>query len=171
MNTQTRQPPTREQIIRAVEQAVLTPERVAHGEVRVRVSKRLGYDLKVSQVPLELYLSRHIISYSEYRAGSNLYRDFFISGQIPGMTINLDPIRGGERNFTQAQLDARQRWREAMKAVHGTIGQLMALNVCCYGYWLKDIPYLHYKTSQQAMARFHEAMEDLVTHYNLDEKF
>lgn len=171
MQTQARQAPTREQIISAVENTVLTPERIAMGDVRVRVGKRLGYDLKASQLPLEIYHNRGIINYIEYLAGNKLYRDFFISAQTPGLTINLDPIRGGERNFTQAQLDARERWRQAMKSVSGAIGQLMALNVCCYGYWLKEIPYLHYKTSQQAMARFHEAMEDLIVHYKLDEKF
>lgn len=146
---------------------VLTNARLAKKDVRIEESNRGGIGFYSDQMPVDLYLRRNLISRSEYRAANKIYRDFFISGQTPGMTINLDPIRGGERNFTQAQLDARDSWRAAMKSIGGAIGQLMVLNVCCYGFWLNDIKYLHYKTSQLAMARFHEALEDLIKYYDL----
>lgn len=163
----------------AIKKHILTDARIAMGDVQIRIGKREGFDLKAAQVPIDYYYNRKLITHLEYIAANKLFRDFVISGQIPGMISNLDSIRGGYRGITQSQMEARQRWRDAIDSIHGTIGQLMALNVCCYGYWLKDginnkgnrskpaMNYLHYKTAQEAMSRFHEVLSDLIEHYDL----
>ena len=121
------------------------------------------------QVPLDYYHFRKkpMIDLNQYEAGKKLHRDFHLSGQTPGIASTLDGI-GGRGDFTQAQMEALERWRAAMKEISGKIGQLMVLNVCCYGYLLKEISYLHYRNSQQAMPRFKEALDDLVKHYGIN---
>lgn len=121
---------------------------------------------EVPQVPLDMYRSRRYITADEYNSGDRLYRDFIMSGQAPGGTINLNAGSGSVQGFTESQLQARQRWRNGLMAVRGKIGQLMTLNVCCYGYWLKDVSYTPYRTSAEAMPRFREALGDLYDFYS-----
>lgn len=155
--------------IRAIKKHVLTEARNSQDDVRVEVNMdRGGYELKVTQVPLDHYYRSRVISLTEYRAGNRLFRDFYISGQSSNLTVNLNPVRCGEaKSFlpvTQMQRDALDSYRKAMQAISGKIGQLMVNNVCCFGYWLKDMKYLHYK-DRSAMDRFHEALNDLIDFY------
>lgn len=152
-------------VIKAIKEHVLTDARIGLGDVDVRISNRGGYDLRASQVPIDYYFKRSLINQDEYNAANRLFRDFSLSGQTPGMSSNLDPNGGGGIGFTHIQLEARERWREAVKAIHGQIAKSIAVDVCCYGYWLKDTHYKHYKTSQERMARFHEILDDLISHY------
>lgn len=152
--------------VRAIKEHVLTDARIGLNDVRIELGKNGGFELRASQVPIDHYYRRGIIDDNEYFAANKLYRDFVISAQTPGMTMNLDPIRGGERGFTEAQLEARERWRKAILAVSGSIAKIIIIDVCCYGRWLKDTHYKHYKNSQQAMARFHEALDDLISFYD-----
>lgn len=151
--------------IKAIKDHVLTEARIDLDDVEVRISNRGGYDLRTNQVPIDYYFRRGLLSHDEYNAANKLYRDFVLSAQTSRMIMNLDPIKSGEKNFTVAQMEARERWREAIMAIHGSIAKIIMIDVCCYGYWLKDTHYKHYKTSQERMARFHEALEDLVMHY------
>lgn len=147
---------------------VLTKSRQLKGDVQMIEGKRGGIEFRAVQIPIDYYLKRSIITKLEYHAANKLYRDFKLSGQTSGMTINLDPVKGGQKSFSEAQMEARERWRLAIGAVNGSIAKLMIIHVCCYGHWLKDTDYLHYKSSQHAMARFHEAVGDLISHYKLD---
>lgn len=153
--------------IKAIKKHVLTDARIERNDVDIRLSNRGGYDLKTSQIPIDFYYRRGLLCQDEYRAANKLYRDFSLSGQTPGMAINIDPVCSGEKNFTDAQMEARERWRHAIMAIRGNIAKIIVIDVCCYGYWLKDTHYKHYKTSQERMARLHEALDDLVAHYFL----
>lgn len=147
---------------------VLTKERLEKRDIEVVEGKRGGVEFRSTQVPIDYYFKRRILSEIEYRAASKLFHDFTVSGQMPGMTLDLLPAsKSSSGGFTSAQLEARERWRLGMQSISGTIAKMMVINVCCYGYWLKDTRYLHYKTSTDAMARFHEALGDLTAHYDL----
>lgn len=150
--------------IEAIRGDILTGARQKRGDVDKTESPRGGVEFRTAQTPMDFYLKRRNITPHEYRAGERLFRDFALSGQTPGMIYNLDPVRGGERQFTHSQMEARERWRRAIGSVQGKVGQLMLLNVCCYGYWLKDVNYMPYK-SKQSMPRFREALEYLIDHY------
>ena len=175
MQTQTRQSPTREQIISAVEKAVLTPERKAMDDVEVRVSKRLGYDIKAQQFPLDLYFkkgnlgSNDEVARERYAAGNRFYKDFYISGLTMKLTVDLNATYGsGQSGYlpvTEIQREARDKWRAAYNAVNGAIGKMMAVNVCCHGYYLKDIETRYYRRGTDAMPRLHEVLDDLANFY------
>lgn len=166
----------------AIQGDVLTKSRAKRRDVEISENKeRGGIAFFTSQMPIDFYLKRKLISKREFYAGNKLYKDFMISGQVPGMVVNLDAVRSGGRDFTDMQMEARDRWRKAMGAVHGKISHLMLLNVCCYGKWLKDeyynddgskkcvkqVNYLPYRTTQEAMSKFREALSELIAFYDL----
>lgn len=150
----------------AISGDVITPARLRQADVEIKRGTRGGISFETTQLPIDVYLRRKTITVDEYGAANRLYRDFSMSGQTSGMTINLDPVRGGVKGFTEKQLEARERWRLAIGAVGGNIGKMMIINVCCYGYYLSEISYRYYKDSSRAMARLHEALAELVEHYN-----
>jgi hypothetical protein len=156
--------------IRAIKEHVLTTARILMDDVRVEISEesRGGYELKAPQVPLDHYVRSRVIQTEEYRAGNRLFRDFYLSGQNSILTANLNPIRSDHQKAylpaTELQREALNNWRKALSSIHGKIGQLMALNVCCYGYWLNDIKYMHYN-ERTSTPRFREALNDLIEFY------
>lgn len=118
---------------------------------------------------LDHYAARGYVTEDERVAGDRLFRDFSFSAQTAGVTSQMDSygVRSNplECKLTESQMDARDRWRKAIDAVGGKIGQLMVLNVCCYGYGLNDINYMRYN-NRSSWDRFHEALDDLMKHYN-----
>lgn len=149
---------------------VLTKERTAKLDIQIVQGKRGGVEFRSTQIPIDHYFKRRIFNEAEYRAASKLFYDFTVSGQTPGMTLDLMPSKTSPGGFTMAQLEARERWRLAINAIHGTIAKMMVINVCCYGHWLADTNYLHYKSSRHAMARLHEALDDLIKYYDANRK-
>jgi len=155
--------------IQTIKDNVLTPERQRDADVRLNIdSGRGGFNIEVAQIPLDRYLRRKNISLGEYRAGERLHRDFYESGQTVALTVNLNAMPSAQRKAylpaSDRQREALDSWRKAMAPIQGKMGQLMVLNVCCYGYWLSDINYSPY-TEKQAMPRFREALEYLIEHY------
>lgn len=150
----------------AIRGDVLTKERVKKRDVIIIEGKTGGVEYRATQIPIDFYLKRKNINQKEYNAANKLFRDFTLSGQTSGMTANLNPTRSGGGAFTTAQLEARERWRNAVDAIYGLVARQMVIDVVCYGYWLKDGNYIGYKTGQMAMPRFKEAINDLIKHYD-----
>jgi hypothetical protein len=144
---------------------VITEARKKHGNVEMVEGERGGVSFKVAQIPLDVYMARRVISYPEYYAGNRLFKDWTASGQSQGVTANLNPVRGSGKGMSNSQMEARDRWIKAVMAINGTVARKMVVDVCCYGYSLKDASYGHYKNVNQAMARLHEAFDDLIAHY------
>lgn len=160
--------------ITAIEMHVLTDSRRELGDVRVLTSKKGGYSLRATQDPMDLYYRRRMLGdeetgYERYAAGRRLYRDFYVSGQEAMLTIDLNRVRSPDKRVfmpsTERQRIALDEYRKAIDAVHGVIGKLMVINVCCYGYFLKDIQCRYYKNSEHALPRFQEALDDLAAFY------
>ena len=154
----------------AIKGDVLTSARNKHKDVEITESSRGGISYEVAQVPIDWYLKRRHISKAEYRAANRIFTDWALSGQSNGVTANLTDaqvrgVLGQWRSLSEAQQGALDRWKKAIYAINGKIGQLMVINVCCYGYWLKDVNYLPYREAQ-AFPRFREALEDLLKHYD-----
>jgi hypothetical protein len=153
----------------------LTPERIAHGTVTVRVSKRMGYDIRSQQSPLEYYYRRHMFGkddegYERFSSGRKLYRDWYVSGQSPILTIDFDRIRSTDkRQFlpsTEKQREALDSYRAAMKSVRGCIGVQMIQKVCIDEKDLTEINNTPYgRTYETLIPRFIEALDDLRGHY------
>lgn len=145
---------------------VITTARLRQADVEITSGARGGISFKTAQLPIDVYLKRKVISQDEYYAANRLYRDFTRSGQTKGMTVDLTRMHGSGNHFCEKQLEAREHWRLAIKAIQGDIGKMMVINVCCYGFYLSEVSYRYYNNSGRAMARLHEALENLVEHYN-----
>jgi hypothetical protein len=155
--------------INAIKADTIPEAQHAHIEVIISDPQRGGYELRRSvQIPLDLYKKREWITPDQWRAGDRLFKDYRYAGiYCPrGMELQEITSRGSLHGDGVKQQEARERVREAFKAVHGRIGQLMVLNVCCYGQALKGVVFDHYNNSNQKMARFCEALDDLVKFYD-----
>lgn len=152
--------------IKAIKDHVLPPEQ--HSQFDVLLGERGGYDInrKVKD-PLHMYYRRNSITEQMYDAGVRLHTDFTIAGIYCIRAMNMAETRSSGQGFTIAQLEARERYRNAIAAVNGLVGKLMVNNVCCYGKALNETEALPYNSGNQKMARFIEAMADLQTHYKM----
>ena len=123
---------------------IVTKQRYEKGDVEVLETERGGYEVRVSQLPLDFYKSRNLlgndrdVAKRRYDSGIRFYSDFYISGQFPGMTVDYDKVYSVfKKQFlpaTQKQREALDRWRAAYASVHGDVGKMLAVNVCCYGF-------------------------------------
>lgn len=120
------------------------------------------------QNPLDFYLNREWIEEDEHQAGMTVFESYRASGQLPSPSMNLERAGNMERkSLSERQMIAYDEYRSAMNAIRGMIGQLMVYNVCCVGSTLARINYLpgYYKDPKARMARFREALGDLIAHY------
>ena len=124
------------------------------------------------QIPLDYYYNMKPggINQTQFAAGCQLYELFRLTGiETPVTPSYSEPIGGGSRSFdsvTERQIHARRRYDQAVKSVAGTIGQSLVVSVCAHGYLLKDIPIPGYARPAERMARFREALNDLVAHFH-----
>lgn len=161
--------------------SILTEARLKKGDVEIVEGTRGGISFKTTTIPIDYYFKRSIISPMEYGAANRFFKDFYHAGMANHSGVNMDAVRSANAGSflprSESQRDALTRWRDAVSAVHGAIGKKMIVNVCCYGYWLKDgLPkkkseltgwdYAYYNDAAAAMSRFHEALSDLTRHYD-----
>jgi hypothetical protein len=162
----------------AIAKAILTPEAQAKSGVTVTVSERRGYEIRTQQCPLDMYYNRKQLgennqaAHQRYRAGDRFYREFYLSGITPGMTINHERVYSSDKRDylpnNDRQIESLECWRMAYKAVNGEPGKYLALNVLCYAYPLSQLVVPHFKRGADAMPRFIEVLDDLVKHYFVD---
>ena len=84
------------------------------------------------QNPLDFYLNREWIEEDEHHAGMALFRAFRASGQMSGLSMNIERSENmGKRSLSERQMLSYDEYRAAMNAIRGMIGQLKVYNVCC----------------------------------------
>lgn len=153
-------------IQRASNSAGIPDHAITSGKTEPREGKNKGdirFTSNISE-PLQMYKNRKQITVMQFDAGNKLYADFYIAGMQCINATTLDRT-GGLSEFSEKQLEARQRWRNAVDAVQGAIGKLLVINVCCYGESVGAIENRYYTHANAAMSRFREAMDDLAGHY------
>lgn len=126
------------------------------------------------QVPLDHYrhlnaMGRGGINFRQWEAGDKLYRTFERTALIPSPSpvaeVRVPP---GQDRTSSSQYDAFHSFVKAMDHLgRHRVGTIIVLNVCCYGYELKDLRLPYYQTSNQMMARFKESLDDLADYYGL----
>jgi len=152
--------------IKALLDSILPDEQ--HNRVEVIQGKRGGYDLKnKARDTLQYYHRKGWITDSQNKAGERLWHDYRIAGiYCPrGMEIKESVSGSSAPSNGERQQEARQRVRKAWESISGEIGKSMVFNVCCYSMPLKGVTYDNYDNSKSRMARFREAMDDLVCYY------
>jgi hypothetical protein len=162
---------------------VLTDARIGHGDVEIRIGKRGGYDLKAAQIPIDWYYRTGKLgdmntedgrdeARTRYAAANKFYKDFALTGMMKGMTIDYNKVYSVDKRAylpaTQTQREALDRWRAAYQSVSGVVGKMMAVNVCCYAHYVRELQNRYHKRSQDAFPRFLEVLDDLVAHYFID---
>lgn len=109
-----------------------TKESRQHGEfVTEERDAKQGKAIRSRKVkPLEALLKRGYISRTEFDAGERLAETWFRAGYERATTVNLFGTRGGPKDYTPTQLDARRDFDKAMRDLgSGLTGP--AYEICC----------------------------------------
>lgn len=158
----------------------VTPERKQHGIVIQEKTAEGKRSRVLTQAPLDFYLHRFLITSREHEAGDLYWRDYQVAGFMRPIVPSFESIVMGQvtsgSSFlcgSERQQHAMQRWRKATDSISGTIGKTLVLNVCCWGYHLKEIlqadgrmAFGHYNHAN-VMPRLREALTELADHYGL----
>jgi len=156
-----------------------TDELRQHTEIKEELNEENKRRVRnVLQIPLDYYhriglTTEGGISFRQWEAGTRLHKDFSLTGTTPTpQPISSDIFikSTGPKDYTPSQWEAQRRFREAMKHIGrpDSPAYILLVNVCCYGYLLKDIrtvPY--YVTTNQMMGRLCEALDSLADHYGI----
>lgn len=153
-----------------------TPEQIANGHYVEYNNKYYN----TVQIALDYYLNMNPggINKTQHEAGDTMHKIFACTGIMIPTTPCYKTVTLGAQgdSVTERQVMARQQYRRALAAVNGGTAQALIENVCCYGYLLKDIPVPGYPRPSERMARFREALNDLIRHFHVpinpkDEKY
>lgn len=165
----------KDQLERKIAEIILTKERASHNEIKVNLSDRNGYEIRAQQCPLDIYYNKGLLgadrklAFRRYRAGDRFYREFYLAGIVHGMTISLDRVYSQDKReympVNERQREALDSWRGALTSLHNDTGKFIAINVLCYGYPLSNLEIKNYKRGKDAMPRFLEVLDDLLSHY------
>lgn len=132
------------------------------------------------QCPLDFYLQMNErdgkrkggITYRQWEAGNKLFSDWHRAGLVPSSMPNIGKIRippkSPEREFSSSQEDAQDGIRKARHALggHQNTGWILVRDVCCFGYYLREVPPMkYYKKTEHLMARLCEALDQLADFY------
>lgn len=135
-----------------------------------------GMYLNTVQIPLDAYLKKKPggINAAQHEAGNRLYEIFKAGGfdsvgrsfldRLNDPVVDRSAVVGG---YTEHQIDCMRALMRAMQAVNGAVGKHVIRLVVLEGYWLKELEVQTYPRPSEMMARFREALDDLVDHFHV----
>lgn len=147
----------------------LTPKPPAdHGTPELQEKRKRH----ITQTPLDYYyLGRKFITERQYLAGMKLYSDFHYSGIYPSSSPAEAPMSPGSSpastSMSERQVQARERLRKALASIQSPTSRMIAENVCCYGFFLRELTIKYYDHPQTLMPPLKEALEVLGNFYGL----
>ena len=112
------------------------------------------------------------ITAAQHQAGERLHVHFQQSGMVPSSfpTTDLAAIgsgSSGDRVPSDRQNHHRQQLRRAIAAIKSDSGKVVAVNVCCYGYLLKDIALPYHSGAVTLMPILKESLDDLIRFFGI----
>ncbi len=129
-----------------------------------------------------LYYRYQSIDKEQHNACVRFYSDFLKGGLIPKVSVQLVQHSGGRHEMSDSAAIAHANWCKAYRAIQGSTGQRLAVDIICGGWsassLLKEpqggaVQFFTrferakiYKNRDALVARFIEAVEDLVEHYH-----
>lgn len=132
--------------------------------------------IRVYSHPLDFYYRKRqkdkpLINQRQKDAGDRLQRDFdkgsyLRYGVASYASERVDCAQSGV-GLSDTQEDARERFTKAMKHLSDDISIEIAINVCCFGMFMKDIIIPYYENANQAMARLREVLDRLGDFYGM----
>lgn len=123
----------------------------------------------VVQVPLQYYVNAtKSITRAQFKAGHRFYCDWRAAGfefrSSPSMDVVKIPPRA-DKAMSNSQQEALDSFRAACNAIQGENGRILAQNVCCYGFLVKDVLLPYSQDTRYLMPRLKEALDDLAKFY------
>jgi hypothetical protein len=154
-----------------------TPELRKRFEFAVEETDNYGTKaVRVYSHPLDFYYrkrqkDRPLINQRQKDAGNALQRDFdkgcyLRYGVASYAREKVDCAQSGV-GLSDTQEDARQRLTKAMKFLADDISIEIAISVCCFGLFMKDITIPYYESTNQSMARLREVLDRLGDFYGM----
>lgn len=150
-----------EEVMGKIADTLPTPERIAKGGVRIENGR-----CYVSESNIERYFDRGWITIEHKQAGDELYKDFYYAGIPPGVTASWNDARVacGRTGFTTAQLEARDRFYNAMLKM-SRVSQDVLWSICLQNHNLEWFEQKMQYRSGFARMRLIEALDDLWGYY------
>ena len=138
-----------------------TPERLNHdGGLKLNG----GTYFAKESCKLDTYLKRDIINDKQHEVGMIMFRTFCLANISRGSSMNLEEIKGGSSDFTDRQLQARQKIDKAFATLTPR-GRTTVWYICCEDQDLREVDKrlgAPYPTSRIVLQ---ESLEVLVKHF------
>ena len=114
---------------------------------------------------------RGLLASVYWTAGKQLYRDFWDAGISPAITMRFKDFvsGGGQRSFSERQMEARARFDEAMRAVGSELNDLL-FDVVCMDKTLGECELMRRWRPTTALAVLMIGLGQLREHYDRSEK-
>ena len=167
------------------------PEQLAKGVFcqEIAVDSDTGREIKryrnYGGWPPDLLFSQYqTIDRAMYDACTKFSRDFYLSGLMPRVSLSAMPASAGAAEMSDRTAIALKEWGDAMRAIQGTSGQRIAIDVICHGYAPSELLRVPregeamqftrferekmYRNRHAVIGRFIEACCDLRRHYGFN---
>lgn len=114
--------------------------------------------------PVGYYHAQGWITEKDKYAASRLANDSYKAGIYcpKGFELKERVDSTPSRGMGQSQLEARDRYFEAVSCINRLEWQRATVDVSCYGHWLKDLPYIK---KRNATANLSESLEAVYNYY------
>ncbi len=165
--------PPRKQTQPVFDREAPTPEQIKKAPYRRSES---GTWVNIATHPLDYYhnMTKGGINDPQFYAGSKLLGIYMGAGLAGfGRSVFaalLEPQVDGSRTaggFAEHQISAMRIIRDAIGSVQGRRGQQLIRQVIIEGEYIKDVLCDNYRRPNELMARFREALDDLVYHFHI----
>lgn len=144
-----------------------TPELCSRpGYAREYASQHQKRTRNQTQVPIDYYLKRNIITSEQHEAGDRLFRDFYYAGFIPSITARYDNKPGGGRGDELSQQQAMEYYRRAISCLGMKLRQV-AVRVCCHGEMLEAVERELSLPVRSGKVMLGAGLEQLAMHYGM----
>lgn len=118
---------------------------------------------------LKRWLTRRLVEDHQYDAGGRLWASFYRAGFNGSRAIDptREPVDGGRhKDLTDGQLDARNAYNAAVKALNH-ISSRLVVDVSILEHDAQTVERMYGWRKDYAMPRIREALDDLARHYGL----
>jgi len=134
-----------------------SPERAQHGELVSRETMVAGVTGKRVKhaCRLDWYLDKASLVDRQHAAGLRFRRDWHLAAARPTLTGRYGLRVPGHHEFTESQLAARRRVRDAVMALDRELVEIV-VDVCCFDNWASG-----------RLPRLRDALSLLADHYRL----
>lgn len=150
------------------------PERSQHHAIVMETTGLKAGEVRLfnrTHSPLDAYLHRKLlgegnIAKARFNAGDTFRNYFERSGASPHVVSTLERVSGGEKEWNEGQLRAREGFKRAVQAI-GKLSSVVAIDVCCMGISVTDVERRMGWRKDSGMQMLCMALDELAEHFGL----